>query len=249
MNRGLRRGFIALAIVFILLGTAYAFIMWEGSSSRGHAPRLESVVAQWLLNRTVPATERDRPNPLRVHPDAADVTAGRDVYRQKCEICHAYNGSGKSEIVAGQYPRAPDLRDPVVQGMSDSELFFHIVNGIRHTGMPAWNLPTRRGWQLVLYLRELPKLVVPVTATPTPEFADVAGAHYVGSQACQSCHRDIYDRWKQTRMANVVRDPHEHPDAIAPDLTKSDPLVTFTDRKSTRLNSSHGGISRMPSSA
>jgi predicted CXXCH cytochrome family protein len=29
-------------------------------------------------------------------------------------------------------------------------------------------------------------------------------------------------------MANVVRDPHEYPDAIAPDLTKPDPLVTFT---------------------
>ncbi len=29
-------------------------------------------------------------------------------------------------------------------------------------------------------------------------------------------------------MANVVRDPKEHPDAILPDLTKSDPLVTFT---------------------
>jgi len=29
-------------------------------------------------------------------------------------------------------------------------------------------------------------------------------------------------------MANVVRDPHEHPDAIIPDLSKSDPLVTFS---------------------
>ena len=29
-------------------------------------------------------------------------------------------------------------------------------------------------------------------------------------------------------MANVVRDPKEHPDAILPDLTKKDPLVTFT---------------------
>jgi predicted CXXCH cytochrome family protein len=228
MNRGLRRGLIVLMVLFVLLGTAYAVIMWEGSSSRGEAPRLESIVAQWLLHRTVPANERDRSNPLRAHLDAADVTAGRDVYRQKCEICHAYNGSGKSEIVAGQYPRAPDLRDPVVQGMSDGELLFHIVNGIRHTGMPAWTLPTRRAWQLVLYLRELPRLVVSVTAVPTPQAADVAGAHYVGSQACQNCHRDIYDRWKKTRMANVVRDPHEHPDAIVPDLTKPDPLVTFT---------------------
>ncbi len=29
-------------------------------------------------------------------------------------------------------------------------------------------------------------------------------------------------------MANVVRDPRTHPDAIIPDLSKSDPLVTFT---------------------
>jgi predicted CXXCH cytochrome family protein len=228
MNRGLRRGVIALGILIVLMGALYAFIIWEGSSSRDNAPRLESLVAQWLLNRTVPTSERDLPNPLRAHPDSGDVEAGRDVYRQKCEICHAYNGSGKTEISAGQYPRAPDLRAPVVQGMADGELLYHIVNGIRHTGMPAWNLPTQRGWQLVLYLRELPKLVVPVTALQAGQTADLSGAHYVGSKACESCHRDIYDRWRQTRMANVVRDPHEHPDAIAPDLTKPDPLVTFT---------------------
>ena len=29
-------------------------------------------------------------------------------------------------------------------------------------------------------------------------------------------------------MANVVRDPREHPDAIIPDLSKPDPLLTFT---------------------
>jgi hypothetical protein len=29
-------------------------------------------------------------------------------------------------------------------------------------------------------------------------------------------------------MANVVRDPKDHPDAIIPDLSRPDPLVTFT---------------------
>ncbi len=32
-------------------------------------------------------------------------------------------------------------------------------------------------------------------------------------------------------MANVVRDPKIHPDAIIPDLSKPDPLVTFTKRR------------------
>ena len=56
----------------------------------------------------------------------------------------------------------------------------------------------------------------------------VSSAHYVGSTACRVCHPQIYDRWKTTRMANVVRDPKEHPDAILPDLSKPNPLVTFT---------------------
>jgi len=41
--------------------------------------------------------------------------------------------------------------------------------------------------------------------------------------------RLIYARWSKTRMANVVRDPKTHPDAIIPDLSKAEPLVTFTD--------------------
>ena len=51
---------------------------------------------------------------------------------------------------------------------------------------------------------------------------------YVGSAACRTCHAPVYDRWKNTRMANVVRDPKEHPEAIIPDLRRPDPLVTFT---------------------
>jgi predicted CXXCH cytochrome family protein len=58
---------------------------------------------------------------------------------------------------------------------------------------------------------------LPATAAPT----------YVGSAACRTCHAEIYARWQKTPMANIVRDPKEHPDAILPDLTKPDPLVTF----------------------
>jgi hypothetical protein len=50
---------------------------------------------------------------------------------------------------------------------------------------------------------------------------------YVGSAACEACHAQVYGRWSKTRMANVVRDPRQHPDAITPDLNKPDPLLTF----------------------
>src|SRR5689334_9968721 len=55
-----------------------------------------------------------------------------------------------------------------------------------------------------------------------------AAATYVGSQACQKCHAATYERWSKTRMANVVTDPKVRPDVIIPDLSKPDPLVTFT---------------------
>jgi hypothetical protein len=50
---------------------------------------------------------------------------------------------------------------------------------------------------------------------------------YTGSAACKTCHPAVYDRWKKTRMANVVRDPHQYPDVILPDLAKPDPLISF----------------------
>jgi predicted CXXCH cytochrome family protein len=51
---------------------------------------------------------------------------------------------------------------------------------------------------------------------------------FVGSAACESCHKDVYARWKDTLMANVVRDPKVHPNAILGDFSTPNPLVTFT---------------------
>ena len=214
--------------VAAMLGGLYALIVWEGSSAREDAPAIEATIGQWLLHRTVPANYRSMKNPLDVAAGSADVEAGRAVYRGKCEVCHGYDGGGKTGIGSGQYPRPPDLRGAVVQAMSDGEFFYHVKNGIRHTGMPAWELPDRKVWQVGAYLRNLPRVAAPVpTAGAAP--VDMTGsAHYVGSGACKDCHAGIYDRWKKTRMANVVQDPHAHPEAIIPDFSKPDPLLTFT---------------------
>ena len=139
----------ASALVLVALATGlYAFIKWEGSSAREDAPVLEADVAQWLLHYTVPASLRAMKNPLDVAAASSDVEAGHQVYTQKCEICHAYDGGGRTEIGSGQYPRPPDLHGTDLQRMSDGELFYHLKNGIRHTGMPAWTLPDRKLWQV-----------------------------------------------------------------------------------------------------
>ena len=218
---------VVLGAVVSGLGALYGLIVWEGSSARADAPRLEAALARWLLHRTVPTKSRVLESPLEA--GASDISDGRELYRAKCEICHAYDGSGKTEIGAGQYPHPPDLRRLHVQQQTDGELFYHIKQGVRHTGMPSSPLPDRQLWQLVAYLRHLA-----TTASSSPDapawqgVVTVAPAEYVGSTACKSCHGTIYERWKKTLMANVVRDPRQHPHAIIPDLGKPDPLVKFS---------------------
>lgn len=53
-------------------------------------------------------------------------------------------------------------------------------------------------------------------------------AHFVGSKSCAPCHAKDYNGWRQTRMANVVRDPKEHPEAVLGDFTHANPLRPFT---------------------
>jgi predicted CXXCH cytochrome family protein len=227
-----RRAAIIAAIVLLggaalAAALAYRIVLPGLSSARREPPAIEASVATWLLRASVPADDRARANPVRGDPAA--IAAGQSLFRQKCELCHGYDGGGKTEIGSGQYPRPPALRSMNIVSLTDGQIFYYIRNGIRNTGMPAWSMPDEQLWQLVAYLRHLP-----IVAALSPQLASDSGpmstatAHYVGSAACQSCHRAIYDHWKTTRMANVVRDPKEHPDAIIPDLSKPDPLVTFT---------------------
>jgi hypothetical protein len=55
-----------------------------------------------------------------------------------------------------------------------------------------------------------------------------AKAVFVGSDKCERCHAEIYTAWKKTRMANVIRDPKAHPEAVLGDFTSADPVRTFT---------------------
>jgi predicted CXXCH cytochrome family protein len=86
--------------------------------------------------------------------------------------------------------------------------------------MPAWgNSHEEQGeisWKLVLFIRDLRR---PTKTQVAEQQAAVASSHYVGSQACQKCHAEMYARWKKTPMANVVRNPRDYPEAIIPDLT------------------------------
>src|SRR6185503_2755702 len=218
-----------LLIVFVvlaLIGVAalYEFALPGLSSARPEPARAEVTVATWLLRHSVPAAVKRQKNPLGADP--ADLAAGQASFQKNCEICHAHDGGGQTQIGGHEFPRTPVLAT-LLPSMTDGEVFYHVRNGIRNTGMPAWGFPDRELWQLVLFMRNLPK-TAPMEADDAYAHPDLGSRHYVGSAACKTCHAEIYARWQKTPMANVVRDPREHPEAIIPDFSKPDPLLTFT---------------------
>ncbi len=79
-----------------------------------------------------------------------------------CATCHGNDGSGDTPIGSALYPRAPDVRLPATQDLTDGELFYIIENGVKMTGMPAWGTGTAEGeqesWHLVNFIRHLPQL-------------------------------------------------------------------------------------------
>jgi mono/diheme cytochrome c family protein len=111
---------IAAVAVFSGAGALYMFALPGLSSARPQPPEMEVAVAMWLLRHSVPATARKQHDPLGA--DAADIAAGRDLFRQNCEICHGYDGGGRTRIGGGEYPRPPVLRS-LIASMTDGEVF------------------------------------------------------------------------------------------------------------------------------
>ncbi|GAN78439.1 cytochrome c3 family protein [Acidisphaera rubrifaciens] len=215
---------IAALVVAVLAGAGaalYQFALPGLFSARPTPPAIEVAAATWLLRHSVPARDAARADPLPA--DEAVIAAGATLFQDKCATCHGFDGRGHTVIGANVYPRVPSLHG-LMPTLTDGQAFAYIRDGIRNTAMPAWDLADTQIWQLVTFLRHLP-----LTAGRMPDRPEsVAGAHFVGSAACRGCHQAIYSRWSTTRMANVVRDPRVHPDAIIPDLDKPDPVLTFT---------------------
>ena len=227
-----KRAALTITIVFLLfalaMGALYKYITSGGLIARQKPPALETNVARRMVRMSVPAAAKTLRNPLLADAGSVDVAAGLNLYKQKCEICHGYDGSGKTDLGDGLYPPPLALRGSEVNNATDGELFYFIRNGIRNTAMPGWQMPDEDTWHLVVFIRNLPKVASLSGRTPTDGRESPVSAAYAGSAACKTCHSNVYERWRTTRMANVVRDPREHPDAIIPDLSKPDPLVTFS---------------------
>jgi mono/diheme cytochrome c family protein len=208
---------LTLAVVALLGLLCAALLIHRGFRATNQPSRLESIVAHTARNLSFPSAARSEKNPLEASQET--LQGGRDTFLAKCQTCHGQDGSGLTPVGQSLYPRVPDLRSAQTQTLTDGEIHYIIENGVELTGMPAWGNPHQAqgddSWKLVLFIRSLG----PLTQKEQTQQAQISGsAHYLGSQACEKCHRQIFEHWQKTPMANVVRDPRQHPDAIIPDL-------------------------------
>ena len=203
----------------ILAAIAYVGVsISRGFSTATEPSRIEKLIARTARNFAIPKKARLEANPF--HPAAGILRVGRESFVARCAVCHATDGSGQTEVGRNLYPKVPDLRLPLTQNLTDGELRYIIQNGVRLTGMPGWarshDEQSDDSWKLVIFIRSLRQLTKDEQKQQT---ATSNSAQYVGSQSCKNCHAQIYENWRKTPMANVVRDPNQHPDAIIPDLS------------------------------
>jgi mono/diheme cytochrome c family protein len=149
-----------LVALVLLVGGVLMALRGRGVDARSEPSWIETQGALFLRGWMTPARYKTLLNPVTASPEA--IAEGRDHFADHCASCHANDGSGNTDMGRSLYPRAPDMRLPRTQDLSDGEIFYIIENGVRLTGMPGWSTSTPEGekasWQLVRFIRHLPSL-------------------------------------------------------------------------------------------
>jgi mono/diheme cytochrome c family protein len=153
---------VALGIAGLVVVTGAAagalLLLRGGISARPEPSAAEASIARTLRGWAIPSSARALANP--VPESAGTLSDGRAHFADHCASCHANDGSGDTKLGRSLSPRAPDLRLPATQQLTDGELFYIIENGVRLTGMPAWGGAgdPEASWNLVRFIRHLPQL-------------------------------------------------------------------------------------------
>ncbi len=135
---------MAVVAIGALAAAAVIYVRSTGLSALSQPHTLEATAARAARRLAVPGAIKARPNPIPASADA--IASGRAHFADHCASCHANDGSGNTEVGRNLFPKAPDMRQPETQALTDGELFWFIENGIRFTGMPGWRHGhTRRG--------------------------------------------------------------------------------------------------------
>ena len=117
----------------------------------GSAAAADSMADKWLS----PAPSAAKKNPIT--PTQDSIAAGQKIYSKTCMMCHGKSGDADGPAVIELNIHPAKLSDPHLNTESDGALFWKITTGKKP--MPAYGkrLSETDRWNLINYIRTIPK--------------------------------------------------------------------------------------------
>jgi len=150
-------GIVSTILILLIGGLGLALLGFLPTRANSTPPKMEAHLAMSALDNSV---ERHAPrvnNP--VPPTDQNLIDGLKIYTMNCAGCHGNADRQPSVFGKSFYPSAPNL---ILHPPDDAEwhVYFVIRNGVRYTGMPAWDktLSDADIWKVTAFLTRLEKL-------------------------------------------------------------------------------------------
>ncbi|MGH9412977.1 MAG: c-type cytochrome [Terriglobales bacterium] len=153
----MRKGVIIVLVLVVLAGAgAWVWLRSANGFSADAKPTwIEASLASLSRRLALPGNQRSLKNPYPATPPR--LAAAQQLFHTQCALCHGDDGQGQTAIGRQLYPHPPNLGGPT-ENKTDGALYYSIRNGIRMSGMPAWNQDSEEEiWNLVSYIRSLRK--------------------------------------------------------------------------------------------
>ena len=145
---------MTLKTTFKVASLILGLIFLSGCRVNPPSPTEEKVASE---TKQVVIGGKDWNNPIPDSPES--VKEGAEHFQHHCQLCHGLDGQNTGVPFADKMsPPVANLNSKDVQAYSNGQLKWIIQNGIRFSGMPAWNgtLEDDEMWNIVNYLRHLP---------------------------------------------------------------------------------------------
>jgi mono/diheme cytochrome c family protein len=150
-------GGVVTILVLLIGGAGLALLGFLPTRANSAPPEIERHLAMSALDNSVDRHAPRLNNP--VSPTDDNLIAGLKLYTMNCALCHGGVDRQPSTLEQSFYPPPPNL---ILHPPDDEEwhLFYVIHNGVRYTGMPAWDktLSDPDIWKVTAFLSRIDKL-------------------------------------------------------------------------------------------
>jgi thiosulfate dehydrogenase len=150
-------GIVVTLAVLILGGLGFGLLGFFPSNANAEPPKFERHVAMSAVDAFVERHAAHVNSPV-VSTDQ-NLIDGMKIYTMNCAVCHGTMDLKPASLGNSFYPPPPQL---ILHPPDDPDWQTHFVvrNGIRYTGMPAWDktLSDDDMWKVTIFLSHIGKL-------------------------------------------------------------------------------------------